>query len=214
MDFMKLISEANAAGLSVRADGDKLVVRGPRSAEAIVQRLMAHKEEVLAIVRTTCHLSPKPPSSSKIAGVPETTHRVHPAAEVGACKLCGCALGWQTEDGRIACAECEPKPPAADMLVLVDTDAGPVWRRFDDERSVEFRQVDGPDPWEAAMPWDAMTPSCPTCKSAEGWTDALDHWHCWKCRPPFRTEKLLNDRERLLRTAWRKAKRRQGGPES
>ena len=43
-----LLREAQAAGLSVRVDGDKLVVRGPKTAEAVALRLLAHKPEVMA----------------------------------------------------------------------------------------------------------------------------------------------------------------------
>lgn len=48
MDGMKLIDEARAAGLTVTALGNRLLIRGPRRAEAIAQRLLAHKAEVLA----------------------------------------------------------------------------------------------------------------------------------------------------------------------
>jgi hypothetical protein len=47
MDGINLLHEARAAGLEVRADGDRLVVRGPRSAEAMALQLLAHKREVL-----------------------------------------------------------------------------------------------------------------------------------------------------------------------
>ena len=48
MDGLTLLREAYAAGLSVQADGDRLRIRGPREAEAIAQRLIAHKAAVLA----------------------------------------------------------------------------------------------------------------------------------------------------------------------
>jgi predicted Zn-ribbon and HTH transcriptional regulator len=185
MDVLKLLAEAKAAGLRVRAVGDKLVINGPKEAEPIVEKLGAHKAAVMAALT-------QPPA---------------------ACKRCGCALGWRTADGRVACAQCKLKPPTAEMLILVDTEDGPGWRRYDDERPVDVQLVKGPDPWDEAVPWDDSTPSCPKCKSAEGWTDALDRWHCWKCEPPFRTEKLLNDRERILREAWQRSRRRPGGKE-
>ncbi len=42
-----LLSRAAGAGLSVRADGDRLVIRGPKSADAVARLLLAHKAEVM-----------------------------------------------------------------------------------------------------------------------------------------------------------------------
>lgn len=50
MDALTLLAEARAAGLNVRAEGNLLIVRGPRSAEAIVSQLRDHKPEVLALL--------------------------------------------------------------------------------------------------------------------------------------------------------------------
>ena len=51
MGGLALIREAEAAGLSIRADGDKLVIRGPRQAEPIARKLIAHKPAVLSVLR-------------------------------------------------------------------------------------------------------------------------------------------------------------------
>ena len=48
MDGLTLLAEARAAGLTVRADGERLRIRGPRRAEPIAQRLLAHKAAVVA----------------------------------------------------------------------------------------------------------------------------------------------------------------------
>ncbi len=45
---LTLLSEARAAGLIVSADGDRLVVRGPRSADAVARLLLANKAAVMA----------------------------------------------------------------------------------------------------------------------------------------------------------------------
>ncbi len=50
MGAVSLLQEAEAAGLSVRVDGDRLVVRGPKSADAIAERLLDHKAEVLKVL--------------------------------------------------------------------------------------------------------------------------------------------------------------------
>ncbi len=48
MDGLALLSEATAAGLTVRVEGDRLVIRGPKAADAVARRLLEHKPEVLA----------------------------------------------------------------------------------------------------------------------------------------------------------------------
>ena len=47
-DAVTALAEARAAGLSVRADGGRLVVRGPRSREELARRVLARAAEVLA----------------------------------------------------------------------------------------------------------------------------------------------------------------------
>ncbi len=47
MVAVSLLQEAEAAGLTVRVDGDRLVVRGPKSAGAIAERLLDRKAEVI-----------------------------------------------------------------------------------------------------------------------------------------------------------------------
>ena len=48
MDGLSLLEEASAAGLKVRRDGDRLVVRGPGDAEALARELLSHKAAVFA----------------------------------------------------------------------------------------------------------------------------------------------------------------------
>jgi hypothetical protein len=52
MDGLTLLAEARAAGLKVKAEGTRLVVRGPREAEPVAKRLLAHKAEVMAALAT------------------------------------------------------------------------------------------------------------------------------------------------------------------
>ena len=54
MDVLTLLREARAAGLHLRAEGDKLLVEGPKTAAPIVERLRQHKPEVLAALRDHC----------------------------------------------------------------------------------------------------------------------------------------------------------------
>jgi hypothetical protein len=47
MDGLTLLREARAAGLEVQARDGRLVIRGPRRAEPVARRLLAHKALVL-----------------------------------------------------------------------------------------------------------------------------------------------------------------------
>ena len=48
MGGVELLDEARRAGLTVKADGGKLVIRGAHGAEAIAKRLMNSKQAVMA----------------------------------------------------------------------------------------------------------------------------------------------------------------------
>jgi hypothetical protein len=47
VDALTVLRRARQAGLTIAADGDKLVVRGPKCAEPIVWLIAAHKPEVI-----------------------------------------------------------------------------------------------------------------------------------------------------------------------
>ena len=51
MEALTLIRQAQDAGLTVEAQGDKLLVQGPQSAELIVRRLVQHKPAILKALR-------------------------------------------------------------------------------------------------------------------------------------------------------------------
>jgi hypothetical protein len=53
MDGLTLLRRARDAGLNVAADGDKLVIRGPKRAEPVARLLIEHKPEVLATLVPT-----------------------------------------------------------------------------------------------------------------------------------------------------------------
>lgn len=50
MDVVTLLREAEIAGLQVRTDGDKLIVRGPRSLESLARKLLERKADVLPLL--------------------------------------------------------------------------------------------------------------------------------------------------------------------
>lgn len=58
MDGLTLILRARAAGLTVRADGHRLVIRGPRHAERFAAALLAANPEVMAVLRATESVNP------------------------------------------------------------------------------------------------------------------------------------------------------------
>jgi len=47
MDSLALLINAHAAGLQVRAEGERLIVRGPKRLAGLAQQLLSQKAEVL-----------------------------------------------------------------------------------------------------------------------------------------------------------------------
>lgn len=45
-----VLREARAAGLLIQADGDRLLVRGPKRLQAMAQEVLRHKREILAFL--------------------------------------------------------------------------------------------------------------------------------------------------------------------
>ena len=50
MDCLKLLTEAQQAGLKVAAEGDRLVIRGPKSAGHIAEALISRKREIMELL--------------------------------------------------------------------------------------------------------------------------------------------------------------------
>ena len=50
MDCLKLLTEAQQAGLKVVAEGDRLVIRGPKSAGHIAEALISRKQEIMELL--------------------------------------------------------------------------------------------------------------------------------------------------------------------
>ena len=47
MDGLKLLAEARRAGLTVWAEGERLLIRGPQKEEVLAKRLLSNKPELL-----------------------------------------------------------------------------------------------------------------------------------------------------------------------
>jgi hypothetical protein len=78
-----LLVEAQAAGLTVSAEDDRLVIRGPKSAEPLALRLLAQKAEVLRALRQA-------PASQDAQGL-ECVISVKSPGDAG-CTRCGSPL--------------------------------------------------------------------------------------------------------------------------
>jgi hypothetical protein len=102
-----VLAEARAAGLTVRVDADRLVVRGPKTQERLAQQLLAYKPGVLALLRTedaeiTWRLEAMQPQVPRSGPLPFLVARdVAPA--VGQCLSCGDPL---TTGRTVRCALC------------------------------------------------------------------------------------------------------------
>ena len=90
---VEALAEARALGLEVRAEADRLVVRGPRVYEPVAQRLLAEKPAVLRVLHAeeaevawrAAAMQPQCPRSGPI---PLLQARAVAVAD-GACLSCG-----------------------------------------------------------------------------------------------------------------------------
>ena len=100
MDGLTLLQEASAAGLTVLADGDRLAIRGPRSADAIARRLLAEKPAVMAALRGLAPMATAPgPHELALAGV---------CPGANPCPWCGRRKWWRSIYGVVVCGQCHP----------------------------------------------------------------------------------------------------------
>jgi hypothetical protein len=61
---LTLLDQAHDSGLSLTVDADRLIIRGPRRAEAIARELMSRKAEVLALLAgSTAGIDAHPPAA-------------------------------------------------------------------------------------------------------------------------------------------------------
>jgi hypothetical protein len=89
----------------VTTDGDRLVVRGPRTAEALAKEILKHKPAVMAALCLGDH------TGSDNNG----TFELDPAM-VTACKRCGSLELWWNGHGETRCLWCNPPTAAMNLL--------------------------------------------------------------------------------------------------
>jgi hypothetical protein len=127
MDGLMLLEEAKAVGLTVLADGQRLVIRGPRSSEDIAQRLLEHKAAVLEAIA-------KDPLAGTIFGgkwIEKLNHEgkaywEHPGTghiediePPDPCPKCNNLELWQNALGDWRCMLCDPPTTSQRLLKLV-----------------------------------------------------------------------------------------------
>jgi hypothetical protein len=108
MDGLMLLSEAKAAGLTIMAEGNRLVIRGPKSADAVAQRLLAHKAEILTAL-VAGHGDATPTNPQRTGGCVDSdpcprNESVEPGP---GCPVCDSLETWQDAVGRQRCGICE-----------------------------------------------------------------------------------------------------------
>ena len=108
MDGLMVRREARAAGLDIRIDGDRLIVRGPRSAAPIAERLLGMKREIIALLEgqddeVTWRVGAMRAQLRPGAPIPFLVARRDLSDAPGLCPSCDAALA----DGRrFRCAPC------------------------------------------------------------------------------------------------------------
>jgi hypothetical protein len=71
---LTLIQEAREAGLSLRPEGDNLIIRGPKAAEPLVRRLIENKPAVMDALTMPTQPSPPPPPTERPGHTLELTY--------------------------------------------------------------------------------------------------------------------------------------------
>ncbi len=109
-----LLREARSAGLKLRAEGSDLKIKGPARAEPVVRELIAHKPEVMALLRAGALLRRVETRNRKIAA--ESWFR-----ELRACRerleACGSAVLEYAHSRWADCAEGWPAPLLCGLYV-------------------------------------------------------------------------------------------------
>jgi hypothetical protein len=96
-----LLQEARSAGLAVVANGDRLVIRGPRSAAAIASRLLALKPDVMLALTLSDNLAVKSQLGDTVFDFDSLSEPSDP------CQKCGSLETWYEFTGKPHCQHCE-----------------------------------------------------------------------------------------------------------
>ena len=174
MGSLTLLDRARAAGLSVTAEGDRLIIRGPRRAEPIACELISRKAEVLALLAAP----PAEPTPEPSVEPPS-----YPWREV----LPGWPVEWRQRWGELANQH---------------QDAGLSWHRAEarafDEVLAERESGAEPPPIVSSPPAEPSAPVKWRClnsfclhKEVGWWTSRWGVVNCLNCVPPAFPELIV-----------------------
>ncbi len=112
MGCLNLIQQARVAGLTVEAERDRLLIRGPKRLDMLAQQLMASKAEVLVELR---RLDEQTSSDSGDVGFQAELPPPEPsdletidAGDIAPCPRCDSLELWQDGKGNWHCQHCGP----------------------------------------------------------------------------------------------------------
>jgi len=120
MGGLTLLDEARAAGLAVHAEGDRLIIRGPRQAEPVARRLMESKAAVLAALAERGGTAPViiPFEGARRAGLRQTPRTIRWACLNPFCRHK--ARWWLSAHCVVQCQGCSP--PSSLRLIVAAGD--------------------------------------------------------------------------------------------
>ena len=117
MDGMTLLAEAQEAGLTVLADGDRLVVRGPKSAEKLARRLLQNKAQVMAALNDAPAGGGPEPAAGRPDATPGVVDKEMTTVAGEEMTTVASEMGTPPTDNTL------PDSPFADWLLRPDTHA-------------------------------------------------------------------------------------------
>jgi hypothetical protein len=125
VDVLSLLTRARGVGLEVWADGERLVIRGPKRHGDLARALLEHKAEVMAELRARDRLievEPLTPEVFRIRTVDDIGSAEHDSP-TRPCWACKSTRWWRLKPGgRIfaggpwICGVCHPPLPAPDEV--------------------------------------------------------------------------------------------------
>lgn len=105
-----LLDSARAAGVTMRVDGERLIVRGPKSAETLANSILAQKAAIIAWLLAAPKTSVESSNVTAMPrSVPNESPRAIPPPTVERCFCCGQRRWWRSIFGsHLICATCHP----------------------------------------------------------------------------------------------------------
>jgi len=168
MDCLSLIQHAQDAGLKLRIDAGRLVIRGPKRCADLAARLTARKAEVIDALQAGADVDTDYDAGGERQAIQGEARRAGRGTEPAIAQADEAA-----DAGRYAAWN--ESIDEAGRAVLTHPDY-----------AVDVELIDGAD----------LTP-CPQCESLELWQSAAGTWRCCKCEPPTRARELRELAERI-----------------